>query len=93
MDPELRTRFRKLEAANKKVSIENRRLAREVIDLQARLEKLEATVPPAVKLAKANDQMVRKLQGVVVKLIRAVRRLQARLTKARPRPAVARRSK
>ena len=51
MDPELRRRFGKLESANKNVSIENRRLAREVIDLEARLDKLEASVPEALKLA------------------------------------------
>ena len=46
MEPdERRRRFRKLESAGKKVSIENRRLAREVIHLNTRLEKLEASVP------------------------------------------------
>lgn len=68
MDPELRRRFAKLESANKRVSIENRRLAREVIDLDARLAKLEASVPEAAKL-------------------------EAKLTKVRPGPATAKRSK
>jgi phage shock protein A len=93
MDPELRRRFAKLESANKRVSIENRRLAREVIDLEARLEKLETSVPEAVKLAKARDRTVTRLHGAVVKVVRAIGKVEARLAKLRPGPAAAKRRK
>ncbi len=93
MEPdELRRRFRKLESANKKVSIENRRLAREVIDLTARLKKLEASAPGAVKLAKASDKMVARLHNAVVKVIRSIAKVEARLARLRP-PSPANRSK
>ena len=105
MEPELRRRFGKLESANKKVSIEDRRLAREVIDLDARLKKLEASAPEAVKLAKARDRTVTKLYRALVKIARrpdfhrcgswarAIAKIEAKLAKARPGPAAATRSK
>jgi hypothetical protein len=93
MDPALRRQFRKLESANKRVSIENRRLAQEVADLDARLEKLEASVPDALELARSNDKTVARLHGAVVKLVRAMGKLEAELARSRPRPAAVKRAK
>ena len=93
MDPAAQRQIAKLASANKKVSIENRRLAREVIDLEARLEKLEASVPEAVKLAKASDGTVTRLHGAVVKIVRAIAKVEARLAKLRPGPAARKPSK
>ena len=94
MEPdELRRRFRKLESANKKVSIENRRLAREVIDLNARLQKLEASVPEALTLAKAGDKMVARLHGAVVKVVTAIGKVERKVAGLKPKARSARRIK
>ena len=94
MEPdELRRRFRKLESANKKVSIENRRLAREVIDLNTRLQKLEASVPEVLKLAKAGDKMVARLHGAVVKVVTAIGKVERKVAGLKPKGASAKRIK
>jgi predicted RNase H-like nuclease (RuvC/YqgF family) len=93
MDPDLRRKLRKLESANKRVAIENRRLAREVEDLTKRLAKLEASVRDAAKAAQTRDQTVRKLHGAVVKVVRAIGKIEAKLARFRPRPAAAKRPK
>ncbi len=85
MDPTLRRRIRKMESANKKVGIENRRLAREVIQLNTRLEKLEASLPEAVKLAKAGDKMVARLHGAVVKVVTAIGKLERKVARLKPK--------
>ena len=61
--------------------------------MEARLEKLEASVPDAVKLAQASDKMVTRLHGAVVKFVSAIAKVEARLARARPGPAAAKRSK
>ena len=93
MDPALRRRITKLESKSKRVSIDNRRLAREVIDLDTRLKKLEASVPEAAKLAKASDKMVARLHQAVVKVVRAIAKVEAKVARLRPGAATAKRSK
>ena len=93
MDPDLRRQLRKVESASKKVSIENRRLAQEVADLDTRLKKLEASVPDAVKLAQASDRTVTRLRGAVVKVVSAIGKVESTLARLRPGPAAAKRSK
>ena len=93
MDPTLRRRITKIESANKKVAIENRRLAREVVHLNARLEKLEASVPEAVRLAKAGDKMVARLHGAVVKVVTAMGKVERKLARLKPKARSAERIK
>ena len=87
MDEELRRRLRKLESGNKKNAIENRRLARENVELIARLEKLEKAIPETAALAAANEKLLQRVYTAVVKVVKAIKTMRTRLAAGSPEAA------
>jgi hypothetical protein len=79
VDQALRQRLRKIESGNKKNAIENRRLARENIELISRIEKLEKALQETDARSKANEKLLKRVHAALVKAITVIKRLRVRL--------------